>query len=353
MIVIAGPVEMDRWVQDPKLARIRGLYPVEFNRRLTLFDEGRFGSTTPWPLDFSREGLEAEFLWLGDTAAASAQAWSDFPGVYGYYDVRGPKPGASVYARFSDPESATSAELPVYFADHFYGSGRVFYLGSGEMWRLRALDEKHFDQFYTKLIRHASQGRLLLGSSRGMLLVDRDRYLLGNTVVVRAQLSNAQFEPLDVPGVTLQVIRPDSTTQALRLIPDATRKGMYVGQFTVLQEGTFRLEMTVPDSQQELLSRRIQVRVPDLERENPERNDALLAEIAKRTGGLYYVGPDAVLGGRGMPPLASQLPDRTETTYLAGVTDRDFQRRWLQALLGVICGALCIEWLIRRLSKLA
>ena len=30
-----------------------------------------------------------------------------------------------------------------------------------------------------------------------MLLVDRDRYLLGNTVVVRAQLSNVQFEPLD------------------------------------------------------------------------------------------------------------------------------------------------------------
>ena len=82
-------------------------------------------------------------------------------------------------------------------AGQFYGAGRVFYLGSGEMWRLRALDDRYFEQFYTKLIRHVSQGRLLLGSSRGMLLVDRDRYLLGNTVVVRGQLSDAQFEPLD------------------------------------------------------------------------------------------------------------------------------------------------------------
>ena len=73
LVVLAGPVQMDRWVQDTKLTKIRGLYPVEFNRRITLMDEGRFGSTTPWPIEFSREGLEAEFLWLADSAAASQQ----------------------------------------------------------------------------------------------------------------------------------------------------------------------------------------------------------------------------------------------------------------------------------------
>jgi len=353
LVVVSGPVEMDRWVQDPKLAKIRGLYPVEFNRRMTLFEEGRFGATTPWPLAFTREGLEAEFLWLGDSATASQQVWEEFPGVYGFYNVRGAKPGANVYARYSDPEAAAGSEQPVYLAGHFYGSGRVFYLGSGEMWRLRAVDDRYFEQFYTKLIRHVSQGRLLLGSSRGMLLVDRDRYLLGGTVVVRAQLSNEQFEPLEVPSVTLQIVRPDSTTEALQLMPDASRKGMYAGQFTALVEGTYRLELAVPDSNSELLTRRIQVRVPDVERENPERNDALLAELAKRTGGMYYVGADSVLGSRGVPPLAAQLKDRTETTYLAGVTDREFEFDWMRGLLIVMCGALCLEWLIRRLSKLA
>ncbi len=353
LVVVAGPVEMDRWVQDPKLAKIRGLYPVEFNRRMTLFEEGRFGSTTPWPLDFTRDGLEAEFLWLDDTATSSQQVWTDFPGVYGFYNVRGAKPGANVYARYSDPETAGGNEQPVYLAGHFYGSGRVFYLGSGEMWRLRALDDRYFEQLYTKLIRHVSQGRLLVGSSRGMLLVDRDRYLLGNTVVVRAQLSDVQFEPLEVPSVTLDVVRPDSVTDAVQLLPDPSRKGMYVGQFTALVEGTYRLELPVPDSGSELLARRIQVRVPDVERENPQRNDALLSELAKRTGGMYYVGADAVLGHRGLPPLVKQLKDRSESTYLAGVTDREFEFDWMRGLLVVICGALCLEWLIRRLSKLA
>jgi len=151
----------------------------------------------------------------------------------------------------------------------------------------------------------------------------------------------------------LKVIRPDSTSEDLQLAADPSRKGMFVGQFTALAEGSYRLEMDVPDSDSEQLTRRIQVKVPDLERENPERNDALLKQIASQTGGQYYVGADAVLGERGVPPLASQLADRTEVTYLAGVTDRDFDENWTSGLLFVICGALCLEWTIRRLSKLA
>src|SRR4029079_8146493 len=127
---------------------------------------------------------------------------------YGYYGVRGPKPGATVFGRYSDPEAAIGNERPVYLAGQVYRAGRVFYLGSGEMWRLRALDDRYFETFYTKLIRHVSQGRLLLGSARGMLLADRDRYNLGSTVAVRAQLSDAQFEPLDQASVPLQVIPP-------------------------------------------------------------------------------------------------------------------------------------------------
>lgn len=353
LVAIAGPVEMDRWAQDPKLSKIRALYPIEVNRRLAALDDARYGSETPWPIEFTREGLDAEFLWLADSGSDSQQIWTSFPGVFGYYSVRGPKPGATVYGRYSDPESATSEGLPVYMVGQFYGAGRVFYLGSGEMWRLRSLDDSYFEKFYTKLVRYVSQGRLLLGSSRGMLLVDRDRYMLGNTVELRAQLSNAQFEPLELPRASVQVVRPDSTVDTLHLLPDSTRKGMYNGQFTVLQEGTYRLEMALPDGEAEQLTRRIQVKVPDLERENPQRNDALLKEIAERTDGKYYVGAETILGNKGLPALAQQLKDRTETTFLAGVTDREFDRQWMKFLLAFICIALSLEWIIRRLAKLA
>jgi hypothetical protein len=237
-------------------------------------------------------------------------------------------------------------------AEHFYGAGRVFYLGSGEIWRLRALEDAHFEQFYTKLVRHVSQGRLLVGSSRGMLLVDRDRYVLGNTVVLKANLFDAQFEPLALPKVPVQVLLPDSTVTTIELTPDANRKGMYAGQFTALQEGTYRIELALPDSEEQL-TRRIQVKVPDLERENPERNDPLLSDLARRTGGSYYLGAASVLGTKDLSPLADKLKDRTEITYLPGVVDREYEKTWMQFLLALICGALCLEWLTRRLNKLA
>jgi hypothetical protein len=236
-------------------------------------------------------------------------------------------------------------------AGQFYGSGRVFYLGSGEMWRLRAVDEAYFEQFYTKLIRHVTQGRLLRGSSRGVLLTGQDRYLLGNSVEVRSQLMNSRLEPLVAPGVDMQVYAPNGKVQTVTLRPDPTRQGTYQGQFPATEEGAYRLELTVPESDNERLMRRISVRLPELERENPQRNDALLSQIAKDTGGKYFVGVDAIF--RDQPPLAEQLPDRTSTIIQTDVPNTQWEETWLRWMMIVLSGLLCLEWLTRRLAKLA
>jgi hypothetical protein len=357
LIVMAGPVDAcrgpDSWVHDPNMNLIRNLYPVEFPGRLAATENNMYSTREPWPLDFTREGSEADFLWLGDSATASSHAWATFPGVFSYCPVRGPKAGATVYARFSDPRVAQNGEGPVYMAGQFYGAGSVFYLGSAEMWRLRAVDEAYFAQFYTKLIRHVSQGRLLRGSSRGVLLVGQDRHLLGNTVEVRAQLTNARLEPLDVPSVNLQVIQPDGAAQTAALRADSSRVGAYLGQFPVLHEGTYRLELPVPESENERLSRRIQVKAPDLERENPRRNDAVLSAIAKNTGGKYYVGLASAIAPHGTPPLVDELRDQTTTIVLPVAPNPHQEENWLRFMMIALCSLLCLEWLIRRLLKLA
>ncbi|HEX7448313.1 MAG TPA: VWA domain-containing protein [Pirellulales bacterium] len=353
VIAIAGPVFTDHWAQDASLNKIRGLYPVEFHRRLTLLGDSRHEADEPWPVEFTRDGLEAEFLWIEDSLTASVQAWADFPGVYGHYSVRGPKPAATVYAYFSDPRAAEAGQKPVYMAGQFFGAGRVFYLGSGEMWRLRAIDDAYFERFYTKLIRHVSQGRLLRGSQRGVLLVERDRYFLGGTVDVRAQLTDNRLAPLDVPRVPLEITLPDTTRQTIQLLADPTKKGGYRGQFTVRKEGTYLLELSPPDSD-ELISRRIQVKMPELEREHPERNDALLSEIARQTGGVYYVGLEAALaetpGSSGAKPLLSVLRDASRTVTTISSPTPLWSNAWTMC---AVCGLLCLEWLIRRLAKLA
>src|SRR4030095_12270825 len=107
----------------------------------------------------------------------------------------------TVYARFSNPEVG-AVQRPVYMASQFYGAGQVFYIGSGELWRLRGIDPAFFEVLYTKLIRHVSQGRILRGSARGALLVGSDRYELGETVVLRARVADSQHKPLTDASAT-------------------------------------------------------------------------------------------------------------------------------------------------------
>ena len=170
MIAIAGPIETPKWIRSTEHAKLRDLYPVVFQNRLTLLDDGQTGGDTPWPLAFERSGREAKFLWIAKNAEDSEAAWDSFPGVFGFFAVKGEKPGATVYARFSNPETGSANQRPVYLASQFYGAGQVFYLGGGEMWRLRRIDPAYFEVLYTKLIRHVSQGRILRGSSRGLCL---------------------------------------------------------------------------------------------------------------------------------------------------------------------------------------
>ena len=51
--------------------------------------------------------------------------------------------------------------------------------------------------------------------------------------------------------------------------------------------------------------------------------------------------------------MIEQIPDRTKTIVLTAPPDRDWERTWLVWLLGLAFGLLCVEWIIRRLAKLA
>ncbi len=354
LIAVAGPIEMPKWIRSTEQAKLRDLYPVVFQNRLTLMDDAQPAGETAWPLAFERAGREAKFLWIAKNAADSEAAWDNFPGVYGYYSVKGEKPGTTVYARFSNPETGTVNQRPVYFAGQFYGAGQVFYMGGGEMWRLRRIDPTYFEVLYTKLIRHVSQGRILRGSSRGALLVERDRYELGETAVIRARLTDPQHKPLTTESVTAQLLRPDGSTEPIKLTAETERPGMYVGQATVLQEGTYQLSLSLPGGNEEPLSRYLQVRVPDLERTHSERNDPLLSSLAKETGGTYYKQLDlAIHGDSATLPLGHAIKSRAEVKVIKGAPDKQFAKAQMQWLLMLIAGSLFAEWIIRRMNRLA
>lgn len=363
LFVVAGPVFTPEWSRMRRGRRrgidlVKNLYPVVFyNQGGVTLSLGRFGGDTAWPIQFSDEGLSAEFLWLDNSQLGSEQAWASFDGVYGYYKAKDPKPGAKVYSRFSDPDTAIDDELPIYMAGHFYGAGRVFFQASGEMWRLRSIEEAYFEKYYTKLIRWVSQGRLLRDSARGVLLVDKDRTFLGEHITIQAILTDAQHDPLLAETVDAVLVQPDGIRNPiqLKLLTDGSREGMYTGQFVAIQEGDYRVEVPLPGSA-DLLTRDVRVRVPQLEIENPRRNDALLSYAAEQTQGNYFVGipnTSAASNNNEETSLSQSIVTRDQQTELPGTPDKEFEEMLMGWLISIISGILCVEWIIRRLCKLA
>jgi hypothetical protein len=361
LIVVAGPVYTPEWTRrtrgDEGIDLIRRLYPVSFFSQNTgSIKVGRFGGEKPFPLALTREGQASEFLWLGDSAQEAEDNWGDFEGVYGYYAVNEPKPGAVIYANFSDPSTEFDGRLPIYLAGQFYGAGRVFFQASGEMWRVREVDVEFFEQYYTKLIRWASQGRLLRDSTQGVLLVDQERCWLGDQLTVQAILRDEQNQPLSAPQVTATVLLPDRTTVDITLMAmaEGARPGTFTGQITATQEGDYRVSLLVPGSDKgEVLTAEFRADIPDLEKDKAERNDELLASLTEATSGQLITPLPANSSQAELQTALDLIQTRDQESYLPGTPDTDFTRALMAWLLGLVAGALCLEWVARRLNRLA
>lgn len=366
LVIIAGPVATPRWTGtegngDRRAEVMRALAPVELNPRGTrLISVGRFEGTSPWPLKFTEDGKRSDFLRVGTNMADTDDAWTRFPGVFSYYATFDPKPGALTLAEFSDPSTANDGKLPIFLASHFFGAGRVVFQGSGEIWRLREMGIPYFDTYYTKLIRWVGQGRLLRDSKRGMLLVESEEAMVGDQVAVRAVLKDSQFQPLLLPQVEARLVDPTQKASPVLLMPlqDATQPGVYLGQFLASAAGTYQMQLTIGGlADQEILTQQVTARVPTREIQRPQRNDPLLQEMATKSQGKYYRSIDEamvpVAAKENKPQVIADLVPQDQINYLAGAPDREFQQRLMALLMAIIGGSLSMEWLLRRLSKLA
>jgi hypothetical protein len=327
---------------DEQFKPLLELYPVVLS---SYFTAARFDqeSNQPWPIQFTKEGQSLGFLQLTDDPISSAARWKEFPGVYRCYPTNGRKAGAKVYANFADPRAA--AEPPVLMAGQPLNKGFVFYLGSAEMWRLRSVSEDDYDRFWIKTIREVGQGRSKRGTKRGLLMPDSHKLLIGQTLRVRARVLDAKFDPLEAETVSLEVYDPTGKplNPPRQLRKDPSNPGLFAGDFRVSLPGTYKLELTLPDSREQVTDE-IVVALPKLEDENIRQNVRLLTDLARDTGGKYLTIDEAA------SELPGLLPDRGEQFYVPERLRTLWDREWVMYLL---VGILSAEWLTRKLLKLA
>jgi len=350
LIVVAGEVNTQQVASssngidevDDELKPLRRLLPVYLSSYFTVarFDQD---SSQPWPIAFTPEGLGAGFLQVTDDPVTSAARWKEFPGFYRCYPTNGHKAAARVFARFSDPRSAT--EPPILMASQNVGRGQTFYLGSAEMWRLRSISDADYDRFWIKVVRETAQGRTKKGVKRGSLRTESQKVVLGQTARVFARLLDAQFAPLEVESIPIEVFDPSGRplTPRRQLRRDPSQPGEYIGDFRASQPGTYKLELQLPDSREQL-SAEVVVTTPRLEDENIRQNVRLLTELTRDTGGQYLPLDKAA------EELPALLPNRGEQFFIPERLRTLWDRDWVMYLL---VGLLSAEWLTRKLLKLA
>jgi hypothetical protein len=174
MIVLAGPIhtfDLSRPATREPLKAIEALYPVKLDDiRLNERDAQK-----AWRLHFGKTTREMPFLKLNPEGQGPLAGWEEFfrgenkvegendkplaHGFYSIYPVRSVKAGARVLATFADPTAAISdkKEQP-YLVAWAHEKGQVFYISSGEIWRLRQFREAYYERFWMELIRFVSHG---------------------------------------------------------------------------------------------------------------------------------------------------------------------------------------------------
>ena len=344
LVFLAGTVSTPRLADaGPDFAAVRQLLPVNLASQ-SLLELAADSATQPWPVGLTDAGRDASPLRLDPDAAVAGAVWTQFPGFYHAYPTRGPKDLATVLALHTDPRSGEDGPA-VLAAEQRFGSGKVLYLGSDETWRLRVLGEEFFERLWTQAIRSAGEGRLRGGDEPVTFLVDRDEYLLGEPIPVRVRLQDQRGRPVDgePPALAVQSSGGDERSLPAELRPSASRPGQYEAVLRPTRAGRLVLTVTPPDGG-DPSSEAIEVRLPKLEQLTVRQDRALLTSLADATGGEYLSLSDAATR------LPALLPDRTRTVTIDERLRALWDRTWVLALL---VGLLGVEWLTRKLARLA
>lgn len=216
----------------------------------------------------------------------------------------------------------------------------MLFVGTDNFWRWRRnVGDRYHATLWGQIIQRMAGSRLLTGSPRVDLQVDRRMYGPGERVRFYARLFTRDWEPRDeavVPAVLAARDDPGSRREiALQAVPGQT--GLYRAEFSAGPEGDYRLGLAGDDEAG------IDLAVRD---ENPElrragMNETLLRDLAKRTGGAFLT-LDELAG------LPAMITNRTTTmTKLAEVPV------WASPLvLGLLLLVLTSEWILRKLSEL-
>ena len=284
--------------------------------------------------ELTPEGARSILCRLDDDAARNADKWRKMPQMANYQEVGEPKPGASVLLE-STP--AGKRKFPLLVTENF-GRGREALLATEGTWRWKMWlphEDKTHATFWQQIFRY------LVTDTPGQVVATTPKQVLSDErrVPIRVEVRDKEYKPVTNAKVQARFMAPDGTSATMELPPVPLEEGIYGGEWTAEQPGSYVAEILAGRDQEEIGHDVLSFRREDGVAENfhTAQNRELLEKLAQQTGGRYY-----------KPAEASKLA--SEISYSeAGITTRETRDLWDMPVIFLL--ALVIrasEWLLRR-----
>lgn len=227
-----------------------------------------------------------------------------------------------------------------------YGSGRVVYVGTDEIWRWRyARGEELPERFWLPLVRLLARESLDRSGKQAMLEIAPERAAAGQPVRIAVRLLDQRLVQTGAPRLAAQITQTDRADRApsqLSLTPEAGATGVFASTWIGSDAGSYAVEVTDAALGGLTLKGTLEVVLPDDEMQRPQADHALLADLAAQTGGkVIPPGKLSDLPGL-LPNRQVRLSDAPEVATL-----------WDTPLaLASVFFLLLVEWIGRRLIRL-
>ena len=256
LIIVAGGIHCSTLARAaPPLA---AMLPVRLQDPRLVARDPSFTQCYPVRMHGSGPSL----LDLDDDAKASQAAWDQFfwegqppkqagqPATRGFFHCSAAE-AVHPQARLLASLAADDVEHPLVLTMN-YAAGRVLYVGSRELWRIREIRASYHDRLWKNLIKFAAT-HAPLGSELGV----SDRIALGDAIIIEARLIDAERKLLkETARPVLRVSSPGSDQPARVPLVPRRSAGAWLGSFRCMvivnEPGEYSLTLHVPGTTQQV-----------------------------------------------------------------------------------------------------
>ena len=289
---------------------------------------------TPILTQFGRKG---SFVRIGMDDSENDRLWSMVKPLYRVPRLEGLKPGATSLAELST--SSRRSEAYPLISWHRYGTGKVLYVGTDQLWRLRfKRGDKYHARLWGQAIQFLTLSRLLGENKQISLQTDRKEYWTGEPVRIYANVLNESFETVEKEqyDVFIEKLGAAKGKEKLELLPVPDTPGLYQGYHTPDRDGRYQLTVD-PEDQEKSNIVEFDILTKPLEQIDSAMHEDLLRKMAELSGGKYF-------SIRELPKLPEALGGKTRTVIV-----RREKELWdLPAVFIIILTFVGLEWFLRR-----